>query len=328
MEFFVETIVHQTGQFGPIVLFAIAVFLMAEFLIITWSARRRKLGLINSRLHIANQSQDIQSTVIELRKRRGLTGDGRFQLPLTELNRLIMQSGISLSATRVCILMTMTWFCIAALAYFLTSSAPLSVIAGSLAGLILPVVVLIIYRKKRLKLFESQLPEAIDIIVRSLKAGHPLAVAISMVAREMMDPVGSEFGMAADEMTYGLDLESAMKNMSSRTGHSDLSYLVVAISIQLKTGGNLAEILINLSNMIRAREKMRRKVHSLSAAGRFSAIALSVLPCALYLVIRATTPQFFEDVKYDPLLMQAFYFGLCQWIIGMYVLRRMVNFKV
>jgi len=328
MDLLVETIVHQTGQFGAIILFAISVFLIAEFLFLSWSARRRRLGIINSRLHIANQAQDIQSTVIELRKRRGLTSDGRFQLPLTALNRLIMQSGVSLSAIRVFILMALSWFCVATVVYVFTSSAYLSIFVGFLAGLFLPIIVLIIYRKKRIKLFERQLPEAIDTMVRSLKAGHPLGVAISMVAREMADPVGSEFGMVADEMTYGLDLESAMANMSSRSGHSDLSFLVVATSIQLKTGGNLAEILANLSNMIRAREKMRRKVHSLSAAGRFSAIALSILPCALYLSIRTTTPQFFEEVKYDPLLMQAFYFGLCQWIMGIYVLRRMVNFKV
>jgi tight adherence protein B len=183
-------------------------------------------------------------------------------------------------------------------------------------------------RSKRIKKFESQLPEAIDILVRSIKAGHPLPVAIAMVAREMPDPIGTEFGIAADEMTYGLDLEAAMANMRARAGQSDLSFLVVAVSIQSKTGGNLAEILTKLSAMVRARTRMRSKILSMSSEGRFSAVALSIIPLVLALIINITAPSYFDDVKTDPIFVPAIYFGLGLWLTGIFTMRRMVNFKV
>ena len=142
----------------------------------------------------------------------------------------------------------------------------------------------------------------------------------------MGDPVGSEFGMVADEMTYGLDIETAMSNMRTRAGQSDLSFLVVAISIQSKTGGNLAEILMNLSRMVRERARMRRKIHSLSSEGRFSAIGLSVIPCVLAMIIQLTAPTYFSEVEHDPLFMPAVYTGLGDVAIRVFTLRRMVNF--
>jgi tight adherence protein B len=183
-------------------------------------------------------------------------------------------------------------------------------------------------RSRRIKKFEGQLPEAIDILVRSLKAGHPLPVAIAMVAREMPDPIGTEFGIAADEMTYGLDLETAMANMRARAGQSDLSFLVVAVSIQSKTGGNLAEILTKLSAMVRARARMRSKILSMSSEGRFSAVALSIIPLVLALIINITAPSYFDDVKTDPIFVPTIYFGLGLWLTGIFIMRRMVNFKV
>ena len=153
-------------------------------------------------------------------------------------------------------------------------------------GLALPLLFLATKRTRRLRQLEDQLPEAVDVMVRSLRAGHPIPVAIALVAREMPDPVGSEFGMVSDEMTYGLDLSTAMSNLRARTGQLDVALLVVAISIQSKTGGNLAELLANLGRMIRERGRMRRKIHSLSAEGRMSAIALSSFPVVIYLVVR------------------------------------------
>jgi tight adherence protein B len=155
-----------------------------------------------------------------------------------------------------------------------------------------------------------------------------LPVAISLVAREMPDPIGSEFGLVADEMTYGLDLETAMNNLRARAGQSDLSFLVVAVSIQSKTGGNLAEILGNMSRMVRERAKMRRKIHSLSAEGRFSAVGLSLIPCVIFLAISMMTPTYYGEVKNDPMFMPAVYLALTIWAIGIVTMYRMVNFKI
>ena len=323
-----EAVVHQTGQFGPVVLFAIAIFLFSEFLLSTWRTRHNTDAIINKRMRVQSRARDQEQALIELRRRRGLAADGRFQLPFISLNRLIMQSGIAIPASRFLLLMIVLGTVAATAAFAVTKSllvAPLSALA---VGFALPVAILMILRTKRLKAFEGQLPEAIDIIVRSLKAGHPLPAAVAMVAREMPDPIGSEFGVAADEMTYGMDLETAMANLRTRAGHSDLGFLVVAISIQLKTGGNLAEILTNLSSMIRARARMRRKVQSLSAEGRFSALALSIIPCVLAVIVSWQAPGYFEDVKHDPMFVPSIYVGVAMWLTGIFVMYRMVNFKV
>jgi tight adherence protein B len=160
-----------------------------------------------------------------------------------------------------------------------------------------------------------------------MRAGHPLPVAISMVAKEMPDPIGSEFGLVADEATYGLELGEALRNMRMRSGQSDLAFLVVAVSIQSKTGGNLSEILSNLSAMVRERTKMRRKVHSLSSEGRVSAIVLSLMPVAIWGIVSTVSPNYYGDIGDHPLVMKAFYLSLTIWAVGAFVLYRMVNFK-
>jgi len=323
-----EAIVHQTGYFGPIALFAVAAFLVAESMLLMWADRRRKRGTINQRLSVHEKTENEEEALFELRRRRGLTAVGRYQLPLIAFNRLVMQSGISIPMGRLIFLIVISGATGAITAYSLTRSPFISVAAAVFLGLIVPVVMLFAMRARRQKLFESQLPDAIDIMVRSLRAGHPVPVAISIVGREMPDPIGSEFGIVADEMTYGLDLESALINMRRRAGQSDLSFLVIAISIQQKSGGNLAEILTNLSRMVRERARMRRKIHSLSSEGRFSAMALSVIPCFLYAFISLTTPSYFNEVDSDPLFMQAVYVGLAMWLTGIYVMRRMVKFRI
>ena len=143
-----------------------------------------------------------------------------------------------------------------------------------------------VLRGRRQKKFGAQFPDALDIIVRSLRAGHPVPIAITMVAREMPDPIGSEFGIVADEITYGADLETAMRNLYFRIGQDDLPLFVTAVAIQGSTGGNLGEILENLSGVIRQRFKMRRKIRALAAEGRASAMILSALPIVMFLVIQ------------------------------------------
>ena len=134
------------------------------------------------------------------------------------------------------------------------------------------------------------------MIVRSLRAGHPVPIAISMVAREMRDPIGSEFGIVVDEITYGADLESALRSLYFRIGQDDLPLFVTAVAIQGSTGGNLGEILENLSGVIRQRFKMRRKIRALAAEGRASAIILSSLPIAMFLIIQIVAPDFYASV--------------------------------
>lgn len=323
-----ELLSHVVQSYGPLVLFVIAVFLFFETLFVGVARRRRERGEINSRLKVLAQKDDREAALIELRRRRGLTAEGHYRLPLHALNKLLLQSGVAASPRLLIAGMAVAAFVLGIAAYRISYMLPVALGAGTAGGIVLPVMVLLFRRARRLRKFEGQLPEAIDIMVRSLRAGHPVPVAVAMVGREMPDPIGTEFGMASDEMTYGLDLETAMSNMGVRSGQSDLAMLVVAVSIQSKTGGNLAEILSNLSRMVRERARMRRKIYALSSEGRVSAIALSLIPLVIYGIVMMTAPTYYTDVRDDPLFMSAVYLGLSLWAMGVMVMRRMVNFKV
>jgi tight adherence protein B len=181
-------------------------------------------------------------------------------------------------------------------------------------------------RGKRFRAFEKQLPDALDMIVRSLRAGHPTPVATALVAREMPDPVGTEFGIAADEVSFGSNLEDAVRKMSERVGSESLRLLAVALSIQAKTGGNLAEILSNLSKVIRERGKLRLKIRALSAEGRVSAIILSSFPLVMFLILQVLSPSFYGKVWHDPLIVPVLTIFGTLALIGDYIMYRMVTF--
>jgi tight adherence protein B len=194
-------------------------------------------------------------------------------------------------------------------------------------GTLFPLMVLKYLRKKRHGKFGEQFPEAIDIIVRSLRAGHPVPVAVAMVSRELPDPVGTEFGMVADEVAYGSDLETAMRNMMERVGQEDLPLFVTSISIQATTGGNLAEILGNLTSVIRERFKIRRKIRGLSAEGKASSMILTSVPFIIFMVLNVLSPNFYGDV-WDQPITKYFIGGALTWMaIGNLVMRKMINFK-
>ncbi|TIP51084.1 MAG: type II secretion system F family protein, partial [Mesorhizobium sp.] len=165
------------------------------------------------------------------------------------------------------------------------------------------------------------------LITRGLKAGHPVPVAIAMVAREMADPIGTEFGVVADEVTYGSDLVSALNNLFDRVGHEDLPLFVTAVSIQSSSGGNLREILDGLSATIRERGKLRRKVRAISTEGRMSAYILTAVPALLFTAIMVLMPQFYQDVWDEP---KTWYMlsGTIFWLLlGNAIMFKMSNFR-
>lgn len=166
------------------------------------------------------------------------------------------------------------------------------------------------------------------MIVRSLRAGHPVPIAVTMVAREMRDPIGSEFGMVVDEITYGSDLETALRSLNVRIGQDDLPLFVTAVAIQGSTGGNLGEILENLSGVIRQRFKMRRKIRALAAEGRASAMILSSLPIAMFFIIQLVVPDFYASVWDEPLTKTVLAIAGCWMGVGNLIMFRMVNFRI
>jgi tight adherence protein B len=307
---------------------AVSAILFAEtaYLLLFKTASYR--ARINRRLSLLSNQPDRVGILVQLRKERGLDQYGDFRLPVASLNRLILQSGLTVGLPRL-----VTFSAIAAVVVFaalailrdnLTEAAVWTLIAAVIA----PYVGLRMLRARRQKKFGMQFPDAIDIIVRSLRAGHPVPIAVSMVAREMPDPIGTEFGILADEVTYGADLETAMRNLYFRVGQDDLPLFVTAVAIQGSTGGNLGEILQNLSAVIRQRFKMRRKVRALAAEGRLSALMLSSLPIGVFFVIHFISPEFYGSVwQYD--LTKMMLGGAIFWmLLGNLVMYRLVNFRI
>jgi tight adherence protein B len=182
-------------------------------------------------------------------------------------------------------------------------------------------------RAKRLKQIEEQLPLALDILVRSLRAGHPVSMAVKLSADEMGDPIGSEFGLIVDETTYGLELREALANFAHRTGSSYAHFFAVSVAIQSETGGNLAEILSNLASIIRAQLTLHLRVKALAAEGKMSALILTVLPVLLIAFLMLTTPDFYTVHLKDPIFWPVVGVGCVMYMIGRFIIQRIVNFR-
>lgn len=306
---------------GSAVLFVEAVYL---FFFTATSYRSR----INRRLRLVHNEPNRESVLVQLRRERGLTADGLYSLPSIALNRLILQSGLSIGVRKFLLMVVMLALVVFGAAMVIRGSVLEALVATLGGGVILPWLALRILRGRRHKRFGSQFPDALDIIVRSLRAGHPVPIAVAMVARELPDPVGTEFGIASDEVTYGADLETAMRNLYFRVGQEDLPLFVTAVAIQTSTGGNLSEILENLSSVIRLRIKMRRKVRALAAEGRFSALFLSSVPILLFFILKIAAPNHYAGIM-DRSLTQMGLAAAGAWmVIGNFVMYRMVNFRI
>ncbi len=283
---------------------------------------------INRRLKVQEAKPDRESALVQLRRERGLTSGGDYRLPLINLNQLLLQSGLSIGFGKLILFVVIG--AIASFAGVMMFNGKLShaAMAALFATFVLPILVLKFMRGRRQKKFSAQFPDAIDVIVRSLRAGHPVPVALTMVAREMTDPMGTEFGIVIDEITYGADMETAMRNLYFRVGSDDLPLFVTAVAIQGSTGGNLGEILENLSAVIRMRFKMRRKIRALAAEGRASAMILSSLPIGMFGVIYFLVPEFYASVWHYDLTKICLALAACWMGIGNFIMYRLVNFKV
>jgi tight adherence protein B len=196
------------------------------------------------------------------------------------------------------------------------------------AGLGLPLMALARRADRRQKKMAEQFPVALDIFVRGLRAGHPVASALDLLTQEMADPIGSEFGIVTDEVTYGAELRDALQNMADRCDLDDLRMFVVSLSVQNETGGNLAEILENLSKVIRERASMVMMVRALSSEGRMTATILTALPVMAFVALFLLNPPFYLEVAGDPAFVIGFGCLLTLYAVGYFIIRRLVNLKV
>jgi tight adherence protein B len=204
-------------------------------------------------------------------------------------------------------------------------------ISATFAGLLgaaLPLMFLNFKATKVRKKMQEQFPVALDVFVRGLRAGHPIAAALDLLTVEMPDPIGTQFGIVVDEVTYGAELRDALESMADRWDLDDMRMFVVSLSVQNETGGNLAEILENLGRVIRDRQSMMMKVRALSSEGRMTAIMLTVLPLLAFTMLFIMNPSFFLDVADDPAFVPGFGFLIALYLTGLFVIRRMVDLKV
>jgi tight adherence protein B len=271
-----------------------AVLLLSEALLRRLFGARSATREVNERLERLKGGSDQFSVYKSLLSDRGVGQAGLFSFGW--FSRLYRQSGLVLSLPRrvlyAMVIFLGAWIAAAWLTNGLLLQAVLALGIG--AGIIFALVVRA--RSRRIGKFVAQLPDALDIIVRSMNSGHPLTTAIALVGREMPDPIGSEFGILSDQLTFGSELDDAMLRMVDRVGADELGLLAVTVSVQRSTGGNLSEILENLSGMIRDRAMLRNKIRAISAEGRITAIIMAAFPVLLYLMISTLVPTYFDPV--------------------------------
>jgi tight adherence protein B len=297
----------------------------ALYVLVIRSRTERKI--INRRLTLTNELSDQAAVLETLRLERGLGTFGDVAA-LQWLDQLVMQSGLKFSVTKL-----LVWIGGLTVAYYVPlglwlNLGALAIVVALVAALLTGYVLLTRARARRISSFGEQLPEALDIIVRGLRAGHPFRVALGLASREMPDPIGTEFGILLDEISFGLDQQVAVDHLYGRVGQEDLSFLSIAINIQSQTGGNLSEILQSLSRMLRNRSKLRLKVRALTSEGRLSGVLLSVLPFALFVIVYMISPAYFAEIRGSPLLVPGVIVGFVLLAVGNFTIYRMVNFKV
>ena len=182
--------------------------------------------------------------------------------------------------------------------------------------------------KKRMDLLDEQLPDAVELMVRSLRVGHPFSSAIANVAKEVADPLGTEFGVIGDEASYGRDIAESLKAFAERLDNQDLRFLAVAVTIQQQSGGNLAEILEGLSKVIRARFKLFRRVKAITAEAKWSGGFLSAFPLGALVMINVIQPNYYDDVKETAAFIPACLIVAVLLTINVIFMKVMVNIKV
>ncbi len=296
-------------------------------------AVNRRLGLLKAGV-ATNQVGDIMRKGVpdHLRANAGLMARlyYRFQCSVrianlqTEPRTLVAISLIAFSAL-LTTLLVVVWFTGRTIT---AGTVELVFLISFALTIVLPLMLLNRRKQQRRQRMEQQFPVALDVFTRALKAGHPIASAIDLLTKEMEDPLGSEFGIVADEVAYGAELTNSLLDLADRWDLQDIRMFVVSISLQNETGGNLAEILGNLSHVIRERASMFMKVRALSSEGRMSGWMLSVLPVFTFLMLFTLNPKFYFDVAADNIFIYGFSGLILLYCLGVFMIRRMIDLKV
>ena len=205
---------------------------------------------------------------------------------------------------------------------------PLALFAGAALGGGAPYLVIAGMTQARRKRFLDQLPQAVDLMARSLQAGHPVATAMSVVGQRMPAPLGPEFQIVIDEMTYGLDRDQALNNLVRRFPVTELRMFTASLEVTRESGGNLAEVFLKLADAIRAKEHLRKKVIAISAEGRMTFWVVTALPMLVSAALMLVRPNFYLDVAQDSLFWPMLSFAPVTLTVGAVIIWRMVNIRI
>jgi len=317
-----------------------AVVLAAE-VVVRWLASNRSEGkAINLRLKMIGRGRSHGETMNLLRRSGSSVPEG---LPpfldriARGFERTLMQAQVTMSTGRLMLLILIAPVAIFFLMLVLMAVGHMGIGFGRLLisatfaialGAALPLMFFNFKATRTRKKMQEQFPVALDVFVRGLRAGHPIAAALDLLTVEMPDPIGTQFGLVVDEVTYGAELRDALQNMADRWDLEDMRMFVVSLSVQNETGGNLAEILENLSGVIRERQSMMMKVRALSSEGRMTALMLTILPVFTFTMLFVLNSSFFLDVADDPWFVPGFIILIALYITGFVTIRRMVDLKV
>lgn len=292
--------------------------------LMTRAGARRK---VNQRLAVAEKTTSLADLVVELRKQRGLSASGERQGWLW-FNDLVVRSGLNFQPRRWALMAAGGAIGVWCVIYITMHNPWAGLLVGPVLAAVAPVMVLNFAAAKRAKQLGEQLPAALEIIVRSLEAGHPVPTAVALVGREMPDPIGTEFGMAGDEIAYGATLEQAVARIADRCRQPDVDLFAATIRLQERCGGNLTGLLKMNARAVRERHKMRLKIKAAASEGRASAIILTSAPFAVLLLLSVMSPHFYGDViDKRPVQMGLGVFGVWMFL-GNMVMRKMIDMRI
>ncbi|MET7013815.1 type II secretion system F family protein [Uliginosibacterium flavum] len=318
-------------MFGIAIFVAVALGLEGAFM--WWNATRGpEAQRIARRLREASAGAHGNSQ-LSILKQRALSESGGLDqflmlLPrIHSIDRALVQSGLNLSVGEF-VGITIIFLVLGFASILLTTHNLVFAFLIGLALAALPLLYVWHARSKRLAMVEQQLPDAIDLMSRALRAGHALPAALQMVGDEMHDPIGGEFKVLFDEINYGVSVHDALLNLLTRLPTGDLRYLVVAILIQRETGGNLAELFDNISSIVRQRLTLMGEVRTLSAEGRMSAWILSLLPFAAGGAILIVNPGFLQVLWSDPVGIKLVYGAIALMVFGIWWMTRIIKIHV
>lgn len=320
----------------PIILFVplvfLAIFLLSQGLVVPAFGEaahrerrlRRRLAEIEADPRIETQSL-LRSKYLEglspiERRLEGLPG-------MLRLRRLVEQAGLEQPAHYVLIQSVLFAALVFTTMLLVRLGVEVAVLAGGLA-LAMPFLRLGFLRARRLHEIERQLPDAIEVMKRSLKAGHPFVAAMRLVGQDLDAPIGTEFAKTAADLNYGADPRAALVNLLTRVPSLPLMGFVTAILIQRESGGNLAEILDQIANVIRGRYRFQRRVRTLSAEGRMSAWVLTLVPFVLAGILHFSSPDYLRVMFVDPLGMKIFASCAALLLLGVVWMRRIIRIEV